>query len=188
MPAADTSPAAKKSDTRPAPGAVAMRSPAGLELLGRARIVGWPTVATPWNTVSTKLGLALVPNLALKIWMQFGPHCGVAALAERVPTVLRPPTMVSIAATASTFLLMDITSSVLEPRPYPAHGGGAGTGFRARARRRPRVPRRERPFLPGRTSFHKASRRLDLVTPPSLLVSPARRPRVVPGLPPGLLP
>src|SRR5215213_6619554 len=108
-------PAAKKSDTRPAPGAVAMKSPAGLELLGRARIVGWPTVATPWNTVSTKLGLALVPNLALKIWMQFGPHCGVAALAESVPTVLTPPTMVSIAATASTFLLMDIGSSFLEP-------------------------------------------------------------------------
>lgn len=53
-----------------------MRSPAGLELLGRARIVGWPTLATPWNTVSTKLGLAFVPNLALKIWMQFGPHWG----------------------------------------------------------------------------------------------------------------
>jgi hypothetical protein len=61
--------------------------------------------------------LAFVPNLALKIWMQFGPHCGVAALAERVPTVLTPPTMVSIAATARTFLLMDMTSSFLEPRP-----------------------------------------------------------------------
>src|SRR5215203_2111826 len=110
-------PAAKKSDTRPPPGAVAMKSPAGLELLGRARIVGWPTLATPWNTVSTKLGLAFVPNFALKIWMQYGPHCVVAALAESVLTVLTPPTMVSIAATASTFLLMDITSSVLEPRP-----------------------------------------------------------------------
>ena len=53
-----------------------MRSPAGLELLGRARIVGWPTLATPRNTVSTKLGLAFVPNLALRIWMQCGPHCG----------------------------------------------------------------------------------------------------------------
>ena len=86
-----------------------MRSPAGLELLGRARIVGWPTLATPRNTVSTKLGLAYVPNLALKIWMQFGPHCGVAALAS-VPAVIRPAATVSIAATASTFLLMDITS------------------------------------------------------------------------------
>src|SRR5215204_7111194 len=110
-------PAAKKSDTRPAPGAVAMKSPAGLELLGRARIVGWPTRATPWNTVSTKLGSALVPNFALKIWMQFGPHCGVAAVAGSVPTVLRPPATVSAAATASTLLLMDITSSFLEPRP-----------------------------------------------------------------------
>src|SRR5215208_6628823 len=133
-------PAAKKSDTRPPPGAVAMKSPAGLELLGRARIVGWPTLATPWNTVSTKLGLALVPNFALKIWMQFGPHCGVAAVAGGVPTVLRPPATVSAAATASTLLLMDMSSSFREPWPSPAHGGGAGTGFKARARRRPRVP------------------------------------------------
>jgi hypothetical protein len=59
-----------------------------LELLGRARIVGWPTLATPWNTVSTKLGSAFVPNFALKIWMQCGPHCGVAAVAGSVPTVL----------------------------------------------------------------------------------------------------
>src|SRR5215217_5991109 len=97
-----------------------MTSPDGLELLGRARIVGWPTVATPWNTVSTKLGLAFVPNFALKIWMQFGPHCGVAALAESVPTVLRPAATVSAAATASTLLLMDMSSSFREPQPCPA--------------------------------------------------------------------
>ena len=89
-----------------------MRSPAGLELLGRARIVGWPAVSTPWNTVSTKLGLAFVPNLALKIWMQCGPHCGVAAVAGNVPTVLRPPATVSAAATASTLRLMDRRSSL----------------------------------------------------------------------------
>jgi hypothetical protein len=53
-------------------------------------IVGWPAAATRWNTVSTKPGLALVPNLALKTWMQRGPHCRVAAPAGSVPTVLRP--------------------------------------------------------------------------------------------------
>ena len=67
-----------------------MRSPAGLELLERAAIVGWPAAATSWNTVSTKPGLALVPNLALKIWLQCGPHCGIAAPAGNVLTVLRP--------------------------------------------------------------------------------------------------
>jgi hypothetical protein len=43
--------------------------------------------------------------------MQRWPHAGIAALAESVPTVLTPPTMVSIAATASTFLVMDMGSS-----------------------------------------------------------------------------
>src|SRR3954453_16111829 len=102
------------------PGATAMRSPAGLELLGRARIVGWPTLATPWNTVSTKLGLAFVPNLALKIWMQCGPHCGVAAVAGSVPTVLRPPATVNIAAVASTLRLWDMSSSFRKPQPCSA--------------------------------------------------------------------
>ena len=50
-----------------------MRSPAGLELLGRARIVGWPNLATPEHRLNE--GLAYVPNLAPKIWMQPGPHC-----------------------------------------------------------------------------------------------------------------
>jgi hypothetical protein len=59
----------------------------------------------------------VIANLALKIWMQCGPHYGVAAPAEWVPTVLTPPTMVSTAATASTFLLMDKTSSFLDLRP-----------------------------------------------------------------------
>jgi hypothetical protein len=48
-----------------------MRSPAGLELLGLARIVGWPACATPWNTVSTKWGWSGVPNVQnAQIWMQ----------------------------------------------------------------------------------------------------------------------
>ena len=43
-----------------------------------AAACGWPTIPTPWNTVSTKLGLAFVANLALKTWLQCGPHYGVA--------------------------------------------------------------------------------------------------------------
>src|SRR5215469_6104451 len=105
-------PAAKKSDTKfPAAGCVAMRSPAGLDLLGGATIIGWPAVATPWNTVSTKLGLSFVPNLALKTWMQPGPHCGVAAAAGTVPTVLRPTATLSVAAATSTLRLMDMSTS-----------------------------------------------------------------------------
>src|SRR6266849_401750 len=91
-----------------------MRSPAGLELLGLARIVGWPACATPWNTVSTKLGWAGVPNTRLKISMQCGPHCGVAALAGSVPAVLRPPAMASVAAAVSSLLLTDMTVPFLE--------------------------------------------------------------------------
>ena len=127
-----------------------MKSPAGLELLGRARIVGWPTLATPWNTVSTKLGLAFVPNLALKIWMQFGPHCGVAAVAESVPTVLRPAATVSVATTASTFLVMDMTSSFLESRPSLRTAVVLALDSTPTPGVVPRVPPgRERPFLPG---------------------------------------
>src|SRR5215216_1075942 len=92
-----------------------MKSPAGLELLGRAKIVGRPTAATPRNTVSTKFGLAFVPNLALKIWMQFRPHCGVAAIAGSVSTVLRPvltpAATVSATTATSALVLMDISSS-----------------------------------------------------------------------------
>jgi hypothetical protein len=42
-----------------------------------------------------------VPNLALKILTQFGPHCGVVAVAGSVPTVLRLPARVSVAAVAA---------------------------------------------------------------------------------------
>src|SRR5215467_3705878 len=99
-----------------------MRSPAGSELLGGATIVGWPTAPTPWNTVSTKLGLAFVPNLALNTWTQCGPHCGVAAVAGSVHIMVRPPATVSVAATASTLRLMDMSSSFRQLRPCRAHG------------------------------------------------------------------
>ena len=86
-----------------------MKSPAGSELLARCTIVGTPAAGIPRKTVSMKPGLAYVPNLALKIWMQAWPHCGVAALAGSVPAVLRAPVMVSVAAAASTLALMDMT-------------------------------------------------------------------------------
>src|SRR5260370_22867560 len=87
-------------------------SPAGSELLVRCRIVGAPANGSPRNTLSTKPGLAYVPNTLLKIWMQVLPfwlHPGVAAFAGSVPAALRPPITVSAAAAASTLLLMDMT-------------------------------------------------------------------------------
>src|SRR6266851_10490760 len=91
-----------------------MRSSAGSELLARCRIVGTPAAGIPRNTVSTKPGLVGVPNSLLKISMQALPHCGVAALADSVPTVLTPPTTVSVAAAVSSLLLMDMTVPFLE--------------------------------------------------------------------------
>jgi hypothetical protein len=41
--------------------------------------------------------------------MQFGPHACVAALATPVAAALTPATTVSVAAAASTFLLIDST-------------------------------------------------------------------------------
>jgi hypothetical protein len=41
-------------------------------------------------------------------------HCGVAALADSVPAVPRPPAAVSAAAAASTLLLMDIAVPFLK--------------------------------------------------------------------------
>jgi hypothetical protein len=63
-------------------------SPAGLELLVCCRIVGTPANGIPRNTLSTKPGLACVPNLLLNIWTQVLPfwlHPGVAALADNAP-------------------------------------------------------------------------------------------------------
>src|SRR4051812_28339287 len=88
-------------------------SPAGLLPLTRRRPVGTPALAIPRDTLSTNRGGSGVPNLALKIWMQCGPHCGVAAPAGSVPTVQTPPTMVTIAATANTLLLTDMNWSFL---------------------------------------------------------------------------
>jgi hypothetical protein len=48
----------------------------------------------------------------------------VDALAGNVAAVLRPPATVSAAAVASTLVLMDMSSSFLEQRPYPANGAG----------------------------------------------------------------
>src|SRR3954447_6594998 len=89
-------------------------SPAGLLLLTLSRPVGTPALAIPRNTLSTNRGCSGVPNLALKIWIQCGPHWGVAASAGRVPTVQTPLTMVNIAAAASIFFLMDMNRSLLE--------------------------------------------------------------------------
>src|SRR6266536_2336666 len=95
-----------------------MKSPVGSELLARCKIVGWPAAGSPWTALSTKPG----PNILLKIWTQAVPHCVVDALAGSVAAVLRPPATVSAAAAASTLVLMDMSSSLLEPRPYPTHG------------------------------------------------------------------
>src|SRR3954464_12595766 len=89
-------------------------SPAGLLPLTRRRPVGTPAFAIPRNTLSTNRGGSGVPNLALKIWMQCGPHCAVAALAGGAPTAQRPPAMVNITAAARALLLMDMICSFLE--------------------------------------------------------------------------
>src|SRR5579862_223651 len=54
--------------------------------------------------------------------MQAGPHDGVAALAEAAPSVPAaptPPTRVSVAAAASTLLLMDMNVPLLELAAVP---------------------------------------------------------------------
>jgi hypothetical protein len=71
-------------------------SPAGLELLARARIVGTPATGSPRNTLSTNLG----PNLALNTWMRCGPHCGVAADAGSDAAVLAAKNTTKVAASS----------------------------------------------------------------------------------------
>ena len=66
---------------------------------------------TPNSTVSTNPGYAALSGVR-----QLMPHCGVAALAATVPTVLSPPTRVSTAAAASALLLIDMTV------PFVNHG------------------------------------------------------------------
>src|SRR5918911_3747146 len=91
-------------------------SPAGLELLGRARIVGTPATGIPRNTLSTNSGLVGVPNLALNTWMQCGPHCGVAADAGSDAAALAAKNTTKVAAAASNFFWMDMTVPFLNHR------------------------------------------------------------------------
>src|SRR5215213_9795679 len=51
----------------------------------------------------------MVPSSLLKTEMQGEPHVCVAALAAPVAAALTPPTIVSVATAASTFLLIDST-------------------------------------------------------------------------------
>src|SRR6266852_9089355 len=102
-----------------------VKSSPGSLLPVRNRMTGWPTFLLWRSTSSTKPGWWCVPKLRLKISMQVKPHDGVAALAVpavSAPTVLTPPTRVSVAAAAKTLLLIDMDSSSLEPQPCPAHG------------------------------------------------------------------
>src|SRR6202453_5536902 len=79
-------------------------------------MIGCPTFS-PWRSTSTtKLGSVCVPNWWLKMSMQELPHDGVAALAVpavSAPATPTPPTRVSVAAAASTLLLMDMDCSSL---------------------------------------------------------------------------
>ena len=66
-----------------------------------------------------KFGEWCVPNCLANTLMQEAPHDGVAADAVpalSAPAMPTPPTMVSVAAAASTLLLMDMNDSSLEPR------------------------------------------------------------------------
>src|SRR6516164_4085782 len=92
-----------------------MKSPVGSELLAACKIVGWPAAGSPWTALSTKPG----PYSLLKIWTQALPHCVVDALAGSVAAVLRPPATVSVAAAASTLVLMDMSSSFRETTTVP---------------------------------------------------------------------
>src|ERR687884_336078 len=89
-------------------------SPAGLELLGRAKIVGTPATGSPRNTLSTNLGLVGVPNLALNTWMQCGPHCGVAADAGSDDAALAAKNTTKLAAAPNTLFRMDMTAPFLD--------------------------------------------------------------------------
>src|SRR4051794_38135106 len=81
------------------------------------RTVRWPTRATPWETVSMKLGCAAVPNFALKTLIVEGAGL-VAACADTALTVLRPPTAVSSAAAAAALLLVDMSRVPLSDHAF----------------------------------------------------------------------
>src|SRR6266516_7854941 len=95
------------------------KSSAGSVLLVRNRMIGWPTLAPCRHTSSTKFGVRCVPNSRLKMSMQVPPQGGVAAAAESIPTVLTPPTRVTVAAAAKTLLLKDMDSSLLGTTAVP---------------------------------------------------------------------
>src|SRR6516225_1497120 len=89
-------------------------------------MIGWPTLSPCRYTSTVKAGLACVPNWKLNRLTQRMPHDGVAApagSAVSAPAMPTPLTRVSVAAAASTLLLMDMgVSSLGTPRPSPAHG------------------------------------------------------------------
>src|SRR6516164_8379375 len=107
----------------------ALQSRAGSELLDRNRMTGWPTFSPCRNTSTGEDGPLDAPPVkpagaksSLKRLMQDGPHDGVAAPAVPAviaPTVPTPPTRVSVAAAASTLLLMDMDVPLLEPTAVP---------------------------------------------------------------------
>src|SRR6516165_6384677 len=129
-----------------------MKSPVGSESLAACNMVGCPAAAIPSNALSTKPG----PYSLLKIWTQALPHWVVDAPAGSAAAVPRPPATVSVAAAASTLVLMDMTVPFVKPQPCPAHGGFAGT------RLRPWPARRPRPRAAG--ARHHAYRRLFAAT------------------------
>src|SRR5437764_8413721 len=67
----------------------------------------------------TKFGVRCVPNSRLKMSTQAPPQDGVAAAAESIPTVLTPPTRVTVAAAAKTLLLKPMESSLLGTTAVP---------------------------------------------------------------------
>src|SRR5215472_6620564 len=125
--AEDTRPAAKKSDTRPWKDWTQSR--AGSELLDLNRMIGWPTFSLCRNTSIGDAGPLDFPPVKfggakslLKVLTQPGPHDGVPAAAGpavSAPAMPTPPTRVSVAAAASTLLLMDINVPLLEPTAVP---------------------------------------------------------------------
>src|SRR6478735_8471686 len=78
------------------------------ELLAGFRIDGWPIAATPSSTSSTGPGWAELPSSLLKTETQLGPHTGVAALAEKVPTVIAAAVSKTVTPRANTLPFTDI--------------------------------------------------------------------------------
>src|SRR6516164_7099301 len=109
--------------SRATPWKDALQSMAGSELLCRNRMIGWPVLSPCRKTSTGEAAPPLKPAKSLlKRLMQLGPHDGVPA--DAVPAVITPatptpPTRVSVAAAASTLLLMDMNVPLLEPPAVP---------------------------------------------------------------------